>query len=287
MADVQLFAATKGGPRSLPVPAGATTVHELFDELPDGVYTALCTFDHNKFFRLEDHLDRLERSMSLLGWNYQLDRLMLRSVLHKVCTAYPRDNARIRIDVLSEPAGLLSSDSRLLVALAPFEPIPERFYEEGVRVAIARDLMRLQPEAKKTEFVSQRRRYLEKDQSVHEYLLLDAQGRILEGTTSNFYAVCDGALWTAGRGVLEGIARKTILKLANDLGIRLRLEPVAETRIFELQEAALSSASRGIVPIMEIAGRSVGDGRPGPITLRILAAYRDLLAQEIRPAVVM
>jgi branched-chain amino acid aminotransferase len=287
MAGVQFFAATESGPRTLPVPSGATTVHELFDDLPDGVYTALCTFDHNKFFHLEDHLDRLERSMNLLGWNYRLDRSMLRSVLHEVCTAYPRDNARIRIDVLSEPAGLLANDSRLLVALAPFEPIPERIYEEGVRVAIARDLTRLQPEAKKTEFVSQRRRYLERDQSVHEYLLLDAQGRILEGTTSNFYAVRDGALWTAGRGVLEGIARKTILKLARDLGIPFHLKPVAETKISALQEAALSSASRGIVPIVEIAGQTVGDGRPGPVTLRILVAYRDLLAKEIRPAIVM
>lgn len=287
MSDVQLFAVTDSGPQSLPVPAEATTVHELFDELPDGIYTALCTFDHNKFFHLEDHLDRLEHSMSLLGWDFQLDRLMLRRALHEVCTAYPRANARIRIDVLAEPAGRLESDSRLLVALAPFDPIPERFYHEGVSVEIARDLMRPQPEAKKTEFVSQRRRYLESGLAVHEYLLLDPRGRILEGTTSNFYAVRDGVLWTAGHGVLEGIARKIILQIARDLRIPLHLEPVGETEISALQEAAMSSASRGIVPIVQIAGRSVGDGRPGTITLRILAAYRELLAQEIRPAIVM
>jgi branched-chain amino acid aminotransferase len=285
MSDVQFFAVTGTGPQSLPLPVEAKTVHEPFDELPDGIYTALCTFDHNKFFHLEDHLDRLERSIALLGWDLQLDRLMLRRALHEVCTAYHWANARIRVDVLAEPADQLASDSRVLIALSPFEAIPERLYREGVRVEIARELTRAQPQTKKAEFVSQRRRYLESDPSVHEYLLVDAKGRLLEGTTSNFYAVREGVLWTAGRGVLEGIARKTILQISGELGIPVHLEPVGEAEIATLEEAALSSASRGIVPIVEIAGQVVGDGRPGPVISRILAAYRELLAREIQPAI--
>lgn len=287
MSDVQLFAVTASGPQSVAAPSEARTVHELFDEMPEGLYTALCTFDHNKFFRLEDHLDRLERSIALLGWDYKLDKLSLRRALHELCTQYPQDNARIRIDVLAQPADRLPFNSRLLVALAPFEPIPEHFYRDGVRAEIARGLIRPQPQAKMTEFVQQRRQYLERDPSVHEYLLLDGQGRLLEGTTSNFFAVRDGILWTAGCDVLEGVARKIILQIADELGIPVRLEPVREAEITSLQEAALSSASRGIVPIVEIAGRSVGDGRPGPMTLSLLSAYRELLAREIRLAAVM
>jgi branched-chain amino acid aminotransferase len=287
MSDVQFFAVTASGPLSLAVPFEAKTVHELFEELPDGIYTALCTFDHNKFFHLEDHLDRLESSIAMLGLNFELDRLTLRRALHEVCTKYPRANARIRIDVLAEPAGQLAIDSRLLIALAPFEPIPERSYLEGVRVEIARELTRPQPQAKVTEFVMKRRHYLESDPSVHEYLLLDTQGRLLEGTTSNFFAVRDGVLRTAGRDVLEGIARKIVLQIAGDLEIPVYLEPVEEEEVSTLQEAALTSASRGIVPIVEIAGRSVGTGRPGPIVSRILAAYRERLAAEIQPAVIM
>lgn len=287
MSDVQLFAVTSAGPQSVAAPLDATTVHELFDELPEGLYTALCTFDHNKFFRLEDHLDRLERSIALLGWDYELDKLSLRRALHEVCIQYPRDNARIRIDVLAQPAEQLTVDSRLFVALAPFEPIPEHFYQDGVRAEIARELTRPQPQAKMTEFVRQRRQYLERDPSVHEYLLLDGQGRLLEGTTSNFFAVRAGVLWTAGRDVLEGVARKIILQIADELGIPVRLEPVGEAEIPTLQEAALSSASRSIVPIVEIAGRTVGEGRPGPVTLSLLSAYREMLAREIRPAIVM
>jgi branched-chain amino acid aminotransferase len=285
MSDVQFFAVTRTGPQPIPLPFEATTVHEPFDDLPDGIYTALCTFHHNKFFHLEDHLNRLDRSIALLGWDYQLDRLLLRRALHEVCTAYHRANARIRVDVLAEPADQLASDSQVLIALSPFEAIPEHLYREGVRAEIARELTRAQPQTKKAEFVLQRRRYLESDPSVHEYLLLDAKGRLLEGTTSNFYALREGVLWTAGRGVLEGIARKTILQISGELGIPVHLEPVGEAEIATLQEAALSSASRGIVPIVEIAGQAVGDGRPGPVFSRILAAYRELLAREIRPAI--
>jgi len=89
MTSVQLFAVTPQGPLPLSVPAGARNIHDLFDTLPAGCYTAFATFDHNKFFLLTDHLDRLENSLILMGWDYQLDRIALRRALHEVVSAYP------------------------------------------------------------------------------------------------------------------------------------------------------------------------------------------------------
>ncbi|MEZ4646811.1 MAG: aminotransferase class IV [Chloroflexota bacterium] len=94
-------------------------------------------------------------------------------------------------------------------------------------------------------------------------------------------------LYTAGEGVLEGITRKIILQLAAGLGIAscgCKALPVDE--IDTLDEAALSGSSRAFLPVVRIGEQVVGNGRPGPISRQLLAAYYAFLAREIRPAVV-
>jgi branched-subunit amino acid aminotransferase/4-amino-4-deoxychorismate lyase len=119
---------------------------------------------------------------------------------------------------------------------------------------------------------------------IYEHLLLNQEGYILEGTGSNFYGIREGVVWTAVEGVLEGITRRIILQLLPPLGIPMRAEAVHRKDAGRLDEAALSSSSRALFPVVEIAGQQIGDGRPGPITRRILAAYQEYVAQHIRPA---
>ena len=118
----------------------------------------------------------------------------------------------------------------------------------------------------------------------YEYLLLDSAGRILEGTGTNFWAVRDGVMYTAGEGVLEGITREILLQLIAGLGIPLRLEAVGAADVATLDEAALSGSSRALLPVVSIAGQTVGDGRPGPIVGRVLAAYNAFVAENVRTA---
>lgn len=285
MKSVQLFAVTDSGPLSLPVPGQADHVNNLYDHLPVGVYTALCTFEHNKFLHLEGHLDRLDQSMDLLGWDYTLNRVTLRRCLHRVCTNYPMYNARVRLDVLAEVAAILNANSRVLIGLSPFEPLPGLLYEEGVRVGIASKLSRKQPQIKRAEFVFERRKYIEENPDYYECLMVDESGRILEGFTSNFYGVRDGVLWTAGQGMLEGIARKIVVKVAEELSIPIKYEPIRLEEISTLDEAAISSSSRAIIPIIQIGDQVVGSGRPGPIIGRLLKAYNSYVKEAIKLAI--
>ena len=285
MNNVQLFAVTSSGPLALDVPARAEHVHDLFDDLPVGVYTALSTFDHSKFLLLADHLDRLEQSMQLLGWDYRLDRQALQIALHQTVTAYPLPNARVRLDVLEKPVPEIRTDSRLLIALSPFVPPHESVYQNGVEAGTISSLVRKNPLVKKAKFVFERRKCLELRSEVYECLLVDPDGHILEGTTSNFYAVKDGTLWTAGQGVLEGIARKIVLKVAEAAKLPIRFSPVQIRDIDDLDEAALSSSSRAIIPIVKIDSKEIGSGRPGPIVTKLLADYQMAVSHLIRPAI--
>lgn len=287
MADVRLYSVTSTGAKELDPPEPMTSLYDLPDALSLGVYTAMRTYDHYKFLRLSDHLRRLEESMAVFNWRYQLDERAIRRALHQVCLVYEHPDARVRIDVLARAPAPQFGDSRVLVALAPFEPPPAAVYERGVRLALARTLQRQFPQAKTADFALARRAYPINSEDSYDFLLLDEEEHLLEGSTSNFYAVRDGSVWTAGEGMLEGITRKVVLQLVQEAGIELRLQAPRLEHIPQLDEAFLSSSSRGLVPVREIDGKVVGSGRPGPITKQLMLAYDEFVARAVRPAVAL
>ncbi|MCB8976353.1 MAG: aminotransferase class IV [Ardenticatenaceae bacterium] len=284
METVQLFAVEMDGIRPLPVADNVASFDQLYEGLDLGVYSALRTFEHNKFLYLEHHIERTRRSMALLGWTEVLDETRLRQGLHEACTQYPQPEARVRFDFLAAPPYHLGTDSRLLIGLMPFMPPPPELYERGVHVGFAPDLARANPLAKTADF-AQKRQVYKANADVYEYLLLSPAGEILEGTSTNFYGVLDGVFHTAGTGVLAGITRKIILDLAAGLHIPVSLEPIHVAQIPQLSEAALSGSSRALLPVVQIGDQVVGNGRPGPICQKILAAYNQFVAQEIKTAI--
>lgn len=285
MINFQLFAVTEGGLQELSVPSEATTFEELYPGLSLGVYSALRTFEHNRFLDLDAHLARTYQSMRLMGWDFHFDEAAFRQGLHDACTRFPYPEARVRFDVLAEPALPLGTASRVLIALQPFNPPTQEMIKHGVKLGFAPTLHRDEPLIKRADFPLKRRIYPIGGADAYENLLTDEAGFILEGTSSNFYAVKDGVLYTARDGVLEGITRKIILGLLPELGIPLRLEAVHEAEVSQLDEAAISSASRALLPVVQIGEQVIGTGQPGPICQRILVAYNAYVAGHVKLAI--
>ena len=284
MINFQLFAVTSGGLQELPVAPEATTFEELYPGLSLGVYSAMRTFDHNRFLDLDAHLARTYQSIRLLGWDYAFDEATFRQGLHDACTRFPFPEARVRYDVLAAPATPLGTDSRVLIALQPFSPPTSEMYNNGIKLGFAPTLHREDPLIKRADFPLKRRSH-PIGGVVYENLLTDEAGHILEGTSSNFYAVKDGVFRTAGDGVLEGITRKIILGLLPGLGIPCQLEAVHMDEVGELAEAAISSASRALLPVVQIGEQVIGTGKPGPICQRILAAYNEYVGEHVKLAI--
>jgi len=281
----RLFAVTPEGPVPLPLPPGDGSVHEILASAPPGVYSGMRTFHGDRFLRLEAHLDRVDRNLAALGWDVDFDRAALRRALHESVHAYPLPDARVRYDVLRDPAKGLGTDSHVLLALSPHEPVPERFLREGVAVELTRELRRERPLVKTTDFVERRRPFPVGEIDCYEHVMVDGAGRLLECTSANFFGVRGGALFTAGDDVLEGITRAIFFELADAAGIPVRLEAVNADELVQLDEAFLTSSTRALVPIVRIAGTSIGDGAPGPVAGRLLADYLELAEREARPAV--
>jgi branched-chain amino acid aminotransferase len=131
-----------------------------------------------------------------------------------------------------------------------------------------------------------RRQHIEKrEPQAYEHLIVNAAGELLEGLSSNFYALREGVLYTAGHGVLEGVTRRILLQCAHDLAIPVVLSASRAADIAQLDEAAISSSSRGLLAVVSIDGQAVGRGVPGPLVSALRAAYDGYVAQQVRRAV--
>lgn len=251
--------------------AGSARACPTDTAVPDGAYTTLRTYGGRRVLRLDRHLARLCESVALLRAAAPLDPRRLRRGLGAALDAAGLAESRLRVTF---------APPRLFAAVSPFEPLPAELYERGVACATL-DLRRGSPHAKDTRFLAradEARAAL--PAGAHEGLMLDERdGAILEGLSSNFLALCDGELRTEGERVLPGVTRGIVLELGARLR-PLRLDPVRREEIARLDEAFLTSVSRGVLPVVRIDATTIGAGRPGPVTRALMTALDELVARE-------
>ena len=116
-----------------------------------------------------------------------------------------------------------------------------------------------------------------------EALLLDANGYVVEGSGENVFVVRRGKMYTppVHSSILEGITRDAIITLADDLKIPVAEKPVTREEVYTADEVFLVGTAAEVTPVVEVDGRAIGDGRPGPITTRL----RELYARVVRGGV--
>lgn len=249
-----------------PVDYAADSLNDAVQYEPqDGVYTVTNTYNKFQVLKLDAHLNRMEDSARRIDLPLTLDRPRLRAALRTMIAESGFDDVRFRITV-----GREHSD-HLIITLEPFTPPAQQLIEQGVRCVTVPNSARENAAAKTTGWMHQRGKLVVPPE-IYQPLLLDAEGNILEGQSSNFYAVLDGELRTAGSGVLPGIAQQTVFEIAPTI-LPLRKEAVNVRELTRLSEAFLTSSSRGIIPVVEIDGITIGAGLPGEKTKALQAAY--------------
>jgi len=275
----QLFEARPDGPVRIPCP-GYENAHDLLDELPLGVYEALRTFDHVRFIGLKEHLDRAQLSMQRCGWSERLERELICRSLDQLVADYPAADARVRFDILEDTAPDKGVHSRIVIALSPFQELPQEVTTQGVRVLLTRKLRRSKPLVKRAEFILERRPYPLHEPDAFEHIMVDEEDRLLEGTSSNFFHVQGGSLRTSGARVLEGVTRAFVRKLAHEAGIEFLEESTTVDQIKALDEAFITSSMKGIVPVRMIDDTPIGTACPGPLTRQLLDSYGRYVSQH-------
>lgn len=252
--------------------AGLEPVHYAADSLadavqyePDGIYTITNTYHGTQVLRLDTHLDRLEDSARREGIALALDRGRLRAALRQMIGEAGYGDVRFRVTVPR------AQPDRYILSLEPFSPPGPEIVEHGVRCATMPGMARRNPAAKTNDWAHDRST-APLPPGIYEGLLVSSEGQILEGFSSNFYAVLNGEVRTAGEGVLPGVAQQIVFEVAPDV-LPIRREAAQMDDMPHMAEAFLTSSSRGVIPIVEIDGQSIGDGTPGPVTKTIRARY--------------
>lgn len=243
---------------NIPLNLSASTLDELTSQLSDGFYTTFSTLSGGtRVLGLQAHLHRLYVPAAEMGLRPSVDEKTLRQRMGELTRENLPQETRIRL-ILAKDTG------DVYVGYQPFIPVPEAVYRDGVH-AVTADMARNDPRIKGTDFITQsaeQRKLVKGD--IYEILLVH-KGKILEGMTSNFYGVKyskpQDNLVTAQKGILLGVTRRVVLRLARGQGMSIVYR---SPRVDEyLDEAFLTSSSRGVVPIVSIDGKPVGQGKVG------------------------
>jgi branched-chain amino acid aminotransferase len=252
----------------------------------DAVYETLRTYGRRPF-HLDRHLGRLRRSAARLRIALPVGDDEMARRLDALLERARHPESYIRI-IVSRGVGDISyyfdrvQGPTVVMVTKPFQPLPETHYRDGIAVilsSVQRNHPRaLDPAIKSCNLLNSVLAVQEaQDKGALEPIMLNAAGDVAEGASSNVFLVKGGVLVTPtlDAGILPGVTREVLIERARALGIEVREATVRVPELLEADEAFITSSLKELAPIRAIDGRPVGDGRPGPVTLRLLADFRD------------
>jgi len=236
------------------------------------------------FFRLDDHLDRFERSCASLRLNPGIDRGELKRVLVKCVSISTLRNAYVEMVCTRGQPAPGSRDPRtcqnkFFAFAIPFVWVvsPER-QDAGARLHIS-DVPRIgaqsvDPTAKNFHWGDLTRALMQGlDMGADTAVLIDDAGNITEGPGFNVFAIRNGAVSSPAAGVLEGITRASVRELCEEQAITFRLATLTPQDLLSADEVFLSSTAGGIMPVAYVNNRILGNGRPGPLATQLKQRY--------------
>lgn len=271
----------------------------------EGVYETLRTYHHRPFL-FDRHLARLRASAGMLRLEVPLEDAALERRVEETLEAAGlgghgapplRESAAsgsaeppeayIRI-LLTRGVGDLTYDPgacprpSLVVIVKPLPVTPADLFERGVGVALVSILRNhpgsLNPLIKSNNLLNNALAMQEAlRRGAFEGVMRNYRGELAECTQSNLFVVKNGVALTPplDAGLLAGITRQFLLEIGPEAGIPVRETVLREEDLFGADEAFLTSTTREVLPIVRVDDRAIGDGRPGPVTKRLLALFRE------------
>ena len=258
----------------------------------EGVYETLRTYNRVPFL-YDRHMRRLRQSAGRLLLDVPFeDGTLLSSIEQTVAAAGELNEAYIRI-LLTRGVGDLTYDPRstphptTVIIVKPFEPPAARVYHDGIRIALV-EMLRNHPKSvnpgiKSNNLLNNAMAMQAAYRSgAEEALMRNYRGELTECSQANFFMVRGGAALTppSEAGLLEGVTRAFIFELGRELGIDVREQTLLPQDLESADEMFITSTTRELSPVVNVDGRAVGSGQPGPVTKRLLERYQQR-AQEL------
>lgn len=269
----------------LPLAEARVSVLDRGFMLGDGVYELIPVYQR-KPFRLDAHLARLQHSLDGIRLANPLGNAQWREVIGQVVAAHEADDQSVYLQVTRgaaprDHAFPANTPPTVLVMSSPMSrPEPAQF-EHGVRAVSTDDIRWRRCDLKTLNLLPN---VLAKQQAVDAgcvECIMFRDGVLSEGAVSNIFAVKNGVILAPVKDqrVLPGITYDLVLELAQAHGLAYEVRDIREAEVRDADELWLTSSSREVQAIVELDGRPVGSGKPGPLYRRLHALYQDFKAR--------
>lgn len=257
----------------------------------DGVFETVVAWE-GRIFKLRPHVDRFWRSLAAIGLAAPMDKEALEALVVESVRRNGLRSAYVKWILtrgsngrpLMDPWGCVPN---LIILVQPYIT---RASDERVRSGLRAKTAAIRrpsgdvlaPQVKSLNYLNLILARMEaKSAGADEALMLDARGRLCEAPGYNVFVVGDdGVLRTPVHDILEGITRETVFELAAEEGWRADGADLELYDAYTAREIFLCSTAGGLIPIVELDGRRIGGGTPGPVWHRLSAAYEALLASD-------
>jgi len=253
----------------------------------DGVFEGIRAYD-GLVFRLKEHIDRLYKSADAIELKIPMTKLEMIEAVIKTLKANKLKDAYIRL-VITRGVGDLGLDPRkclkptVFIITDKIKLYPEEFYKKGLEIITATTKRNfpqaLDPRIKSLNYLNN---ILAKIDAIkagtEEAIMLTYDDYVAECTGDNIFIVKDCELLTppVELGALEGITRDAVIVLARKADIPFYEKKLRMDDVYGASEVFLTGTAAEIVPVVKIDRRKIGDGKPGEITLRLMAEFRKL-----------
>jgi branched-subunit amino acid aminotransferase/4-amino-4-deoxychorismate lyase len=250
-----------------------------------------------RIFRLDSHLTRLRCSAESIGLTHTIltteeGKQSLKAACMATLEANELKDARIRLTVSAGEGDMTPdistcSSPTVLITARSLAPLPPEKYGTGFKAAISflrrnsqSPLSRLKSTCYMENVLA---RMTARAAGYDEAILLNEQGYLAEGSTTNVFLVSHGELITPGfeSGVLPGITRDAVLEIARTSNLKATERWVELNELIEAQEAFVTNSILELMPLVSVEGRLIGPGRPGKLTGDLLFAYRKLVDETL------
>lgn len=240
-----------------------------------------------RYFRLDDHLDRFEESCKRLrlrspvGRAEMRDRLVEMVAMSGIRDAYVMMIVTRGLRYIRQTPPEECENFCYLMVMPFLWVMDEETQKKGGSAIIARTVRRIPPGAidptvKNLQWGDFTRGILEaRDRGAQYPILTDGDTNLTEGSGFNVMLVKDRKLYSARKGVLEGVTRKTVMEVAAGLGLETHLDDVPVDLAYSCDELFFVTTAGGVMPITELDGQPVGNGAVGPITKALWKGYWD------------
>lgn len=280
------------------VPWRDANIHVLTHSLHYGMSVfegvrAYATDKGASIFRLEDHTRRLFDSAHIMGMEMPYSQAEISEVQKQVVRKNDLPAAYIRPLVFygSEGMGLRAAGLKVHVMVAAWEwpsYMSPELLEQGIRLrtsSYTRHHVNISMTRAKAggHYINSMLALKEAvDSGVDEALLLDPQGYVAEGSGENVFIIRDGVIYTPSlTACLNGITRRTVIAMAHDKGYEVVEKQITRDEVYIADEAFMVGTAAEVTPIRELDGRTIGEGRRGPITHELQQTYFDIVAGKL------